>query len=90
MRSVSQRVLLIIATTRRRLRHGLRSENTGLARQFCDEGHFYCVFHETVTGNQYLNNAEMAERIMELVNERNQYDLVYADDVELDATQMNP
>ena len=83
MRSITQRLLLIIASIRRRLRHGSLADDTGLALQFCDGGEFCCVFTEQELGEQYLNNARMETYLNNRVTSRQSDHLTFADDVRI-------
>ena len=83
MRNITRRLLLIIVTTRRRLQHNSVAEDTGLARQFCDEGLFCCVFDETTLETSFMNNAEMSSFMQNLAQNRNRTNLSFADDIEL-------
>ena len=78
IRNLSRRVLLIIASTRRRFRNPNIANDTGLTHQFCDQGHLCCVFSENELRNQYQDNNSMEEHILELIPRT---DFTYADDV---------
>ena len=88
MRNISQRLLLIIATTRRRLQNP-HEENTGFSYQFCDEGHLFCTFNEHNTGINYRTNSQMDAFMAAFTTEYRRPNLAYADDLDIITTQMN-
>ena len=77
IRNLSRRVLLIIASTRRRFQNPNIAHDTGLTHQFCDKGILCCAFPENELGCQYLDNADMERHILSAVPELN---LSHADD----------
>ena len=77
IRNLSRRVLLIIASTRRRFRDPNLAHDTGFTHQFCDRGILCCAFPENELGSQYIDNASMESRILSAVPDLN---LSYADD----------
>ena len=83
IRNITQRLLLIIASIRRRLEHDNLANDTGLALQFCEGGEFCCVFSEQELGDQYLDNSRMSTFLNDRINNRHSVRLEYADDVEI-------
>ena len=78
LRNLSRRVLLIIASTRRRFQDPNIAYDTGLTHQFCDKGDLCCAFPENELGSQYVDNVNMERRILAAIPE---LDLSYADDI---------